>query len=100
MPANPARTCPGPSGQTGVERSAASKQADVRKVLQMGAVDLLLISETLPDETIEEFENLAKNLGTKVMIISEETREGVQLRDIGKFAAILRYEIGESAYQY
>ncbi len=32
-------------------------------------------------------------MGSKVRIISVETREGVQLRDMGGIAAILRYAI-------
>jgi peptide chain release factor subunit 1 len=60
--------------------------------LKMGAVDILLLSEELSDEEIEEFENVAKELGTEVEIISTETREGVQLKEIGKVAAILRYD--------
>jgi stalled ribosome rescue protein Dom34 len=35
-------------------------------------------------------------LGTKVEIISKETREGSQLKDLGGFAAILRYNAGET----
>ena len=54
---------------------------------------MLLLSEILPDEKIEEFEKEAEALGTDVRIISTETREGVQLKDIGKVAAILRYEV-------
>lgn len=67
--------------------------AHVRKVLEMGAVDVLLLSETLPEEEIEEFEKQSETVGTEVRIISTETREGVQLRDLGKIAAILRYEV-------
>tara|TARA_Y100000034_G_C6892641_1_gene410957 strand:- start:2220 stop:2708 length:489 start_codon:yes stop_codon:yes gene_type:complete len=66
--------------------------AQVRQKLEMGAVDVLLISEDLDDDVIEELEQKAEELGTEVKIISVETREGVQLRDIGKVAAILRYE--------
>jgi peptide chain release factor subunit 1 len=65
----------------------------VMKVLQMGAVETLLLSESLDDDTIEQFEQEAEKVGTEVKIISTDTREGVQLRDIGKVAAILRYEV-------
>ena len=41
---------------------------------------------------IEDFETEAEKLGTTVKIISVDTREGVQLRDMGKIAALLRYE--------
>jgi len=55
-----------------------------------------LLSEKLDDKKMEEFENEAKLVGTSVKIISTETREGVQLKDIGKVAAILRYEVNDS----
>ena len=65
---------------------------EVMRLLKMGAVDVLLLSEDLDDQTIDEFEIEAKNVSTEVIIISTETREGVQLRDMGKIGAILRYE--------
>ena len=68
-------------------------KADVLNKLNMGAVDIVLISESVDDEIIEEFEEAAKELGTEIRIISTETREGVQLRDMGKIAAILRYNV-------
>ncbi|MFC1722527.1 peptide chain release factor aRF-1 [Nanoarchaeota archaeon] len=67
--------------------------AHVKKAITMGAVDTLLLSESLDDEELEAFEEEANEQGTTVMIISTETREGVQLRDLGKVAAILRYEL-------
>jgi peptide chain release factor subunit 1 len=67
-------------------------EKEVMKALKMGTVELVLLSEALEDEKIEAFEEEAEKLGTEVRIISVETREGVQLRDMGKFAAILRYE--------
>src|SRR3989338_6483514 len=68
-------------------------EADVINKLKMGVVDILLLSEDLSDEKIEEFEAAAKPVGSTVKIISTQTREGVQLRDLGKVAAILRYEV-------
>ncbi len=68
---------------------------EVMKNLKLGAVDTLLVSEELDDSKIEEFEKEAGNVGTTVRIISTETSEGVQLRDLGKAAAILRYEVGD-----
>ncbi len=65
---------------------------EVRQKLEMGAVEVLLLSEALDDKTIDEYDALAKQFNTEVRIISTETREGVQLRDIGRIAAILRYE--------
>lgn len=68
-------------------------EAQVRKALEYGAVETLLISEVLEDAKMEEFEEKAESAGTNFKIISIETREGIQLKDMGKFAAILRYAI-------
>lgn len=72
---------------------AAYGEINVRKALMMGAVDTLLLSEALDENLIEELEELAIQFNTKVKIISVETREGVQLRDIGKLGAILRFAL-------
>ena len=66
--------------------------ADVRKKIEMGMVDKLLLSEALSDEILDEFSEHADELGSKVFFISTDTREGVQLEKMGKIAAILRYE--------
>ncbi len=65
----------------------------VKKALSMGAVDRLLLSEDLDDKTIEELDNLAQQTGTEVYLISTDTREGVQLREMGKVAALLRFSM-------
>ena len=70
-------------------------EADVMNKLKMGVVDILLLSEDLPEEKIDEFESSAQPVGTNIRIISTQTREGAQLRDFGKVAAILRYEVHE-----
>lgn len=66
---------------------------EVKKVLKMGAVDILLLSETQNEKTIDEFSKLAEEMSSKVSLISIETREGSQLKDLGGIAAILRYSI-------
>jgi peptide chain release factor subunit 1 len=68
-------------------------EAATLKALEMNAVDILLISEDMNEDKIFGFEEKAEKGGATVKIISTETREGVQLRDLGKIAAILRFEI-------
>ncbi|MBW2996366.1 peptide chain release factor aRF-1 [Candidatus Woesearchaeota archaeon] len=68
-------------------------EKEVMEQIKLGTADIILLSEVLDEKTIEEFEKQAEKVGTKVQIISVETREGVQLKDIGKVAAILRYEV-------
>ncbi len=70
-------------------------EKQVKSCLEMGAVETLLLSEVLDDQTIEDFEEKAKVQGTVVKLISTETREGVQLRDMGKYAALLRFDIDQ-----
>ena len=68
-------------------------EKEVKKCLENGAVELLLLSENLDEKKIDELDETAKQFGTDVQIISTETREGVQLKDIGMIGAILRYEV-------
>jgi peptide chain release factor subunit 1 len=59
----------------------------------MGAVDTLLLSEALEDAEIEKFTEDADKLKSKIVLVSMSTREGAQLKEMGKVAAILRYPI-------
>jgi peptide chain release factor subunit 1 len=74
-------------------KEVAYGEAQVRKALGQGAAEIVLLSEEIEDSKVEEFEKIAEQFGTKVELISTETREGAQLRDMGKIAAILRYEV-------
>ncbi len=69
-------------------------EKETLKAIEMAAVDVLLLSEIIPEDKIFEWEEKAKAQGAEVKIISIETREGIQLRDLGGVAAILRFEIG------
>ena len=66
---------------------------EVMKNIQFGAADIVLLSESLEDETIDFFTAECEKMNTEVFIVSTETREGVQLKEMGKIAAILRYEV-------
>ena len=64
----------------------------VMQAVQMGAVDTVLMSEVKSDD-LDKWEAEAQRYGTTIEVISTDTREGVQLRDMGGFAAILRYPV-------
>ncbi|HLC82042.1 MAG TPA: peptide chain release factor aRF-1 [Candidatus Nanoarchaeia archaeon] len=68
-------------------------EAETRRALEMNAVNILLISEAIPEEKIIELSDKAEVGGSEVRLISIETREGQQLKDLGGIAAILRFEI-------
>jgi peptide chain release factor subunit 1 len=67
--------------------------AETNRALDMNAVGTLLISESMAEEKIDEFTEKAEVSGAEVKLISIETREGQQLKDLGGVAAILRFEI-------
>src|SRR3989344_3957344 len=66
---------------------------EVKKALELGAVDTLLISESLEEASVDQLEELAEQTNTHLQIISVQSREGVQLKDLGGIAAILRFRI-------
>ncbi len=68
---------------------------DVINKLKMGATELILVSDDLDEEIIEDLEMQASEFGTDVKLISTDTREGKQLKDLGGFASILRYAVSE-----
>lgn len=68
-------------------------EKETLKALSMAAVGVLLISETISEDVIFDLEEKAQACGATVKIISTETREGIQLKDLGGIAAILRFEI-------
>lgn len=68
-------------------------KTEVEKSLDAGSVEILLLSESLDDETIDHFSEKGEKEGADVRIVSTETREGSQLADFGGIAAILRYEV-------
>ena len=74
------------------EKAAYGKE-QVEKALEYGAVQILLLSESLGDEEIEKYEEKALAIDAVVEIISVDTREGVQLRDLGKIGALLRFAV-------
>ena len=51
--------------------------------LKNGVVDTLLLSEKVDDSVAKELIDIADKFGTNVMIISTDTREGVQLWKLG-----------------
>ncbi len=70
----------------------------VQKALELGAVDTVILSEKFPNQVegkdpIEYFEEKVENYGTKLVVVSDQTREGVQFRELGGIGAFLRYRV-------
>lgn len=71
----------------------AYKIEEVKKALEIGAVDTLFISKKLKKEEMEELEDLAEKTSVKIELISNETEEGIQFYNLGGAGAILRFKI-------
>ncbi|MBI4153364.1 peptide chain release factor aRF-1 [Candidatus Woesearchaeota archaeon] len=74
------------------EKVAYGKDS-VNKAIEMGAVDVLLLSEILDDAVIDSLSEGAERFRSKIVIISTATREGVQLKEMGGIAALLRFPV-------
>ncbi|MEK6891507.1 MAG: peptide chain release factor aRF-1 [Nanoarchaeota archaeon] len=70
---------------------AAYGYTKVKKALEMGVVQNLILSEKLPRETIKELSQIADQMGTTVEIVSTETGEGEQFFNLSGIGAILRF---------
>ncbi len=78
----------------GKGKGATYGDQEVSKALKMGAVETLLITETIFREGIgRDLLSLSTQMGSKGMIISTSHEAGKMLDKIGGIAAILRFEI-------
>lgn len=66
---------------------------EVEKALEMGAVDMLLLSEDIEESVSEELEAKAERIGSTVEYVSTETKEGKQIKEITGIVALLRFAI-------
>ncbi len=74
------------------DRMVAYGEREVRKKLEMGAVDTLLFSAELDTKLMHDLVEKAEGIGAGVEVISPDFEEGSQLnRAFGGVAAILRY---------
>ncbi len=71
----------------------AYKEDEVRKALQYGAVDILLLSKDFDKEKSNELKPLAENIGSTIQIVSTETSEGEQFKNLSGVGALLRFRI-------
>jgi len=73
---------------------ALYKEAEIRKALEYGAVDTLILSKELSKNLIKELKEKAGAISAKVEIVSTETTEGEQFLNLSGIGAILRYKLG------
>ncbi len=68
-------------------------EEEVRRGINMGAVKMLLLSEEIDENKIEELADKCEKFKGEWLVISTDTTEGVQLKNLSGIAAILRYPL-------
>ena len=66
---------------------------DLKKALDFGAVEILVVSKHYDEEKTKELKKIAENMGTQIEIISRETQEGEQFYSLGGIGGIQRFQI-------
>jgi peptide chain release factor subunit 1 len=72
---------------------AAYQLEDVRKALEHGAVQELVLYNKLDKQITKELEEKAKSTSADVFYVSDETNEGLQFKNLSGVGAILRFAI-------
>ncbi|MBI2043356.1 peptide chain release factor aRF-1 [Candidatus Pacearchaeota archaeon] len=68
-------------------------EKDVKKALEYGAVDTLILSKNIDKKTTKELKEKAENISSKIDIVSIETTEGEQFYNLSGIGALLRFAI-------
>ncbi len=66
---------------------------NVIEAINLGAVSKVLIIESLDEDLIDSIIELSKNFNTEVVLVSDATPEGEQLKMMGGIGAFLRYNL-------
>ncbi len=66
---------------------------DNKYALQYGAVETLFLSKEIDKAVSIELKKMANNIGANVEIISTETTEGEQFKNLGGIGSILRFKV-------
>ena len=72
---------------------AKYKEKEVKKALEFGAVDILILSKDYDKKLAKELKKLAEKIGSTIEIVSTETEEGEQFNNLSGAGALLRFKI-------
>ena len=72
---------------------AAYGEKDVKKALEYGAVDFLILSKKTDKKIARELKEMAENTSSKIEVVSLETTEGEQFYNLSGIGALLRFAI-------
>ncbi len=66
---------------------------EIRKAVEYGAVDMIIVSKDYDKKKTKEFKKLAEGISASFEIVSTETSEGDQFAKLSGIGAILRFKI-------
>ena len=72
---------------------APYKIEEVKKALEMGAVGTIIFSKEMDKELVRGLKERAKSIGSAIEVVSTDTDEGVQFKNLSGIGAILRFKI-------
>lgn len=72
---------------------ASYKYKDIKKALEYGAVDTLLISKEYDKVKAKELKKLAENIDSIIEIVSVDTDEGEQFKNLSGIGVLLRFKV-------
>lgn len=71
----------------------AYNEGDIRKALEYGAVETLILSKKIDKKLAGELKKLAENISSNIEIVSTETTEGEQFYNLSGMGALLRFKV-------
>ncbi len=72
---------------------AKYKLSEIKKALEIGAVEVIIFSKKSNKEITKELSKTAAQMGTEIEIVSDETDEGRQFFNLGGVGVLLRFVI-------
>lgn len=69
------------------------KEKDIKKALEYGAVETLILSKEFDKKASKELIKMAENINSNIEIVSTETPEGEQFNNLSGVGVILRFKV-------
>jgi len=77
----------------GKGKKAIYKKQEIIKSLDVGAVDTLILNKKIDKKDFADLSGKAKNIAANIELVSDETDEGQQFKNLGGIGAILRFVV-------
>jgi len=72
---------------------ATLREKNTKQALKYGSVDILILSKNTDKKISKELQKIAKAMGSTIEIVSIDTEEGKQFKNLGGIGSILRFKV-------